>query len=179
MAPVSIADFATTQLALLDDELQAQVAESSSLIASHAPASLQRAGLALTSLVVNARRTGFGGRTVVDLGPDAATATTSHLPEHGIRPGDIVLVAEQPAGSAKKREAQELERRGVRGVVVKVLRASLCVALDEGKEDEAVLSARLWVVKLADEVTYRRYARVWLPFRPWVKLFLMLASSPD
>ncbi|PHH73668.1 hypothetical protein CDD82_5327 [Ophiocordyceps australis] len=156
MAPISIPDFATAQLALLDDELQAQVAESSSLIASHAPASLQRAGLALTSLVVNARRTGFGGRTVVDLGPDAATATTSHLPEHGIRPGDIVLVAEQPAGSAKKREAQELQRRGVRGVVVKVLRASLCVALDEGKDDEAGLTTRLWVVKLADEVTYRR-----------------------
>ena len=98
------------------------MAETSVLLASHAPSALQRAGLALTGLTVSAQRTGLGGRTVLELGPDAATAGSAdgQLPEHGIRTGDIVLVSEQPAGSTKKREARDLERKGVRGVVTRV-----------------------------------------------------------
>lgn len=156
--PIDVPSFASTQLALLSHELQTEIAETSSLIASHTPTALQRAGLALTNLAVASQRTGFGGRTVVQLAPDAATGG-GDLPEHGIRTGDIVLAAEQPAGSAKKREVKELERKGVRGVVVKVQRGAVAVALDEGKDDDAGgLSGRVWIVKLADEVTYRRYA---------------------
>ncbi|KAM4054819.1 AAA domain-containing protein [Hirsutella rhossiliensis] len=155
---IDIPSFASTQLALLSHELQAEVAETSTLIGSHAPTTLQRAGLALTNLVVCSRRTGLGGKTVLELGPDAATAAgDGNLPEHGVRAGDIVLIAEQPAGSAKKREAKELERGGARGVVVRVQRAAVGVALDEGKdEDGGGFSGRVWMVKLADEVTYRR-----------------------
>lgn len=155
--PVDIPAFASTQLALLDQELQSEILETSSLIANHSPTGLQRAGLALTNLVVSAQRTGFGGRSVVELGPDAATSRSDNdeLPEHGLRTGDIVLVAEQPAGSAKKREVKELERKGARGVVTRVQRTYVGVALDEGKE-EVAFSGRVWVVKLADEVTYRR-----------------------
>ncbi|KAH8737627.1 DNA helicase [Ilyonectria robusta] len=155
--PVDIPAFASTQLALLDQELQSEILETSSLIANHSPTGLQRAGLALTNLVVSAQRTGFGGRSVVELGPDAATSRSGNdeLPEHGLRTGDIVLVAEQPAGSAKKREVKELERKGARGVVTRVQRTYVGVALDEGKE-EVAFSGRVWAVKLADEVTYRR-----------------------
>lgn len=158
--PVDIPAFASTQLALLDQELQSEILETSSLIANHSPTGLQRAGLALTNLVVSAQRTGFGGRSVVELGPDAATSRSGNdeLPEHGLRTGDIVLVAEQPAGSAKKREVKELERKGARGVVTRVQRTYVGVALDEGKE-EVSFSGRVWAVKLADEVTYRRYER--------------------
>src|SRR5689334_6812696 len=112
--PIDIPTFASTQLALLARELQTEVLETSNLISNHSPSSLQRAGMALTNLVVNGQRTGLGGRTVVELGPDAATAGSrgDELPEHGLRTGDIVLVAEQPAGSAKKREVKDLERKG-------------------------------------------------------------------
>lgn len=159
--PVDIPSFAGTQLALLSHELQAEVAETSTLIGSHAPTTLQRAGLALTNLTVSSRRTGLGGKTVLELSPDAAVAAgDGSLSEHGVRAGDIVLVADQPAGSAKKREAKELERGGVRGVVVRVQRAAVAVALDEGKdEDGGGLAGRVWMVKLADEVTYRRYVK--------------------
>lgn len=148
--------FAATQLTLLDQELQSEIQETSALITNHSPAALQRAGLALTNLVVSSQRTGLGGKTVLELGPDSATSDGGELPEHGLRSGDIVLVAEQPAGSAKKREVKELEKKGARGVVTRVQRAFVGVALDEGKED-GVDSGRVWVVKLADEVTYRRY----------------------
>ncbi|PNY29564.1 DNA polymerase alpha-associated DNA helicase A [Tolypocladium capitatum] len=154
---LDIPSFASTQLILLARELQTEIADTSALVASHAPAALQRAGLALTNLVAASRRTGLGGRTVLELAPDAATTgAAGELPEHGVRTGDIVLVAEQPAGAAKKREVRELESKGVRGVVVKVQRGAVGVALDEGRDDDGGFPGRVWVVKLADEVTYRR-----------------------
>ncbi|OAA78084.1 DNA-binding protein SMUBP-2 [Akanthomyces lecanii RCEF 1005] len=153
--PVDVPSFASTQLALLERELQSEVQETSSLITNHSPAGLQRAGLAITNLVVSSQRTGLGGRTVLELGPDSATSSTGELPEHGLRTGDIVLVADQPAGSAKKKECQELEKKGARGVVTKVHKTFVFAALDEGK-DEVAFGGKVWMVKLADEVTYRR-----------------------
>ncbi|KAI1103334.1 DNA helicase [Jackrogersella minutella] len=155
---VDVAAFARTQLALLDAELQSEIQETSSLISGTSPASLQRAGLAVTNLTLSSQRTGLGGRTVVELGPDGATG--GELPAHGLRPGDIVLVAEQPAGSAKKREVKDLERKGARGVVTRVKREAIAVAVDEDKEDNVAFSARVWLVKLADDVTYRRMNQV-------------------
>ncbi|KAF5630738.1 HCS1-DNA helicase A [Fusarium tjaetaba] len=152
--PVDISAFATTQLALLEQELQTEINETSTLISNHSPTALQRAGLALTNLVVSDQRTGLGGRTVLELSPDAATGSPDELPEHGLRTGDIVLVAEQPAGSAKKREVKDLEKKGARGVVTRVNRGWIAVAVDEGKEEVGFLG-RVWAVKLADEVTYK------------------------
>ncbi|KAF5641011.1 hypothetical protein F25303_6999 [Fusarium sp. NRRL 25303] len=155
--PVDIPAFATTQLALLEQELQTEINETSTLISNHSPTALQRAGLALINLVVSGQRTGLGGRTVLELSPDAATGSPDELPEHGLRTGDIVLVAEQPAGSAKKREVKDLEKKGARGVVTRVSRGWIAVAIDEGRE-EVGFPGRVWAVKLADEVTYKRNA---------------------
>ncbi|KAK0731617.1 P-loop containing nucleoside triphosphate hydrolase protein [Lasiosphaeris hirsuta] len=159
---VDISAFAAAQRELLLAELDAEITETSTLVSGHSPAGLQRAGIAVTNLVVSAQRTGLGGKTVLELGPDAATADAggagggAELPEHGIRTGDIVIVAEQPAGSAKKREARELEKNGAKGIVTRVARGVIGVALDEEREDVAALSGRVWIVKLADDVTYRR-----------------------
>lgn len=155
LSAVDVPAFAGTQLTLLDQELQSEIAETSSLISNHSPTALQRAGVAVTNLTISSQRTGFGGKTVVELSPDSATSATGDLPEHGIRTGDIVLVAEQPAGSAKKREINDLEKKGARGVVTKINKGAINVALDEGKE-EAAFGNRVWAVKLADEVTYKR-----------------------
>lgn len=160
MAPpeaVDIPTFAATQLALLDAELQCELSETSSLISNTSPTSLQHAGVAVTNLTLMSQRTGLGGKTVLELGPDPATAgVDGKLSEHGIRTGDIVVVSEQPAGSARKREAKELEAKGGRGVVVRVGRSAVQVALD-GEDDGAVLGMkRMWIVKLANDVTYKR-----------------------
>ncbi|OLN88567.1 DNA polymerase alpha-associated DNA helicase A [Colletotrichum chlorophyti] len=156
--PLSVPSFANTQLSLLSAELAAEVAESSALVSLHSPTALQRAGLALSNLVVGARRTGLGGRTVLELNPDPAVSggAGGELSEHGLRPGDIVLVAEQPAGNAKKREVRELESKGARGVVTRVRNESIGVAVDEGKGEEREFNGRVWIVKVADDVTYRR-----------------------
>ncbi|KAK0733922.1 P-loop containing nucleoside triphosphate hydrolase protein [Lasiosphaeria miniovina] len=168
MAPVDVPSFAAAQQTLLLAELEAELAETAALVAGHSPAALQRAGLAVTNLVVAGTRTGFGGKTLLELEPDAATSRSgvAELPEHGIRTGDILVVAEQPAGSAKKREVRELERKGARGVVTRVARRFIAVALDDEGEDggggesgglaAGVGAGRVWLVKLADDVTYKR-----------------------
>ena len=157
MAPkaVDIPTFARTQLALLDEELKTEIAETSSLVSNHSPTALQRAGVAITNLIISSQRTGLGGKTVLELSPDSATSGTGELPEHGIRTGDIVLVSEQPAGSAKKREVKDLEKKGVKGVVTRVRKGDVGVALDDDRDD-SVPGGRVWLVKLADDVTYRR-----------------------
>ncbi|KAJ2899172.1 hypothetical protein MKZ38_003369 [Zalerion maritima] len=160
MAPTSVDphEFANTQLLLLEAEQEAETAEAARLVSAHSPTALQRAGVALTNLSVTSRRTGLGGRTVIELAPDAAVTSESDLPEHGIRTGDIVVVSEQAAGTAKKREIRELEKKGIKGVVVKVGRAFVSVAADEESEknDSASLEGRVWLVRLADDVTFRR-----------------------
>lgn len=70
--------------------------------------------------------------------------------------GDIVSVAEQPAGSARRKEVKGLEAKGARGVVVRVQRGSVGVALDREEEEEVHEGGKLWVVKLANDVTYKR-----------------------
>jgi len=89
MAPkdaVDIPSFAATQLALLEAELQSELSETSSLISNTSPAALQKAGLAIANLSLSSQRTGLGGKTVVELGPDSATASQDgELAEHGVR----------------------------------------------------------------------------------------------
>ncbi|KAL2017723.1 hypothetical protein VTK56DRAFT_1748 [Thermocarpiscus australiensis] len=173
-----VQSFAQTQLSLLAAELAAEIAESAALVSLHAPAALQRAGVAVTNLCVAAQRTGLGGKTVLELAPDPATTTSTSnstssgsgggagadLPEHGVRTGDIVLVAEMPSGGARKREVKELERRGVKGVVTRVGRGTVGVAVEEregGKGEDGVVDVlagerRVWIVKVADDATFRR-----------------------
>ncbi|KKY17078.1 putative dna helicase [Diplodia seriata] len=153
--PTDIPTFAAAQLSLLDAELQAELAETSLLLSAHPPQTLQRAGLAILNLHISSQRTGLGGKTVVELELDPAVkGAGAELPEHGIRTGDIVGVQEQPAGSAKKKEKSDLKKSGVEGVVLRVSAATVAVALD--KEDVDVPQGKLWLVKLANDVTYKR-----------------------
>lgn len=171
LEPVNIDAFAATQLSLLETELKSELSENSSLISNTSPAALQRAGVALINLCIVSQRTGLGGKTVLELGIDGALVgggkesgkgkgnDGNDLPEHVIRVGDIVSVAEQPAGSAKKREIKEMEKMGSRGVVTRIWRTTVSVALDgdgDGEEVDGSGSKRLWVVKLANDVTHKR-----------------------
>ena len=138
--PTDIPAFATTQLALLAAELAAELSESAAQTASYSPAALQRAGAALAGLVAGGSRTGFGGRTLLDLEPDAATTSDGVLPEHGVRVGDIVRVL--PMGAARKK-SEEGPGSGVDGVVARVGEGRVCVALE--KEDAEIPAGRLWM----------------------------------
>ena len=145
MAPgVDIQAFATSQLTLLDKELQAEREETALLTAGAAPITLQRAGLALLNLHVSAQRTGLGGKTILELGLDSAIGS-GDLPEHGLRVGDIVAVAEQPKGGERKKEKEGMKLKGVDGVVTKVRRENVSVALDKEDAEAPAGSGRLWL----------------------------------
>lgn len=169
--------FFTTQQSLLYAEQTSEIAETSLLLSSAAPSTLARAGLAITNLTLNSLKTGLGGRTVIELSLDPAYAPTNlkngekgvssksdgDLPEHGIRTGDIVRVGQMPKGGAKKKEVSELKEKGVEGVVTRLGERAVWVATgkaedhDKGESDiDALASSRLWVVKLANDVTYKR-----------------------
>ncbi|THY53080.1 DNA helicase [Aureobasidium pullulans] len=155
MAPIDIPTFADKQLKLLAAELNAELEETALLTATHAPSTLARAGLAVLNLAISAQRTGLGGKSLLELSLDPAIAgTETELPEHGLRVGDIVGVSEQPKGAEKKKERQDMEKKQVQGVVVKVLREIIVVALDKDEVD--IPGGKLWLLKLANDVTYKR-----------------------
>lgn len=144
--PPSIPTFAKHQLALLQNELDLELAETHLLTSTHAPKTLHRAGLALLNLTLSSQRTGLGGKTVLELGKDPAVVGEGEggLGEHAFRVGDIVGVAEQPRGGERKKEREAGEKRGVEGVVVKVGREGVGVALD--KEDADVpAGGKIWL----------------------------------
>jgi DNA polymerase alpha-associated DNA helicase A len=144
---MDIQTFTTTQLSLLATELTAETASQTALTATPSPSALQRAGHALTNLLLTSQRTGLGGKTVVVLEPDPATASAAsdggapRLPQHGLRAGDVVSVMELGSGTVRK---GEVERRGVAGVVLRVREGSVAVALDRD-EGEVSAAARLWM----------------------------------
>ncbi|KAF1351062.1 P-loop containing nucleoside triphosphate hydrolase protein [Delphinella strobiligena] len=155
MAPVEISAFADKQFKLLSDELKAETEETGILTSTHAPTTLARAGLAVLNLAIGAQRTGLGGKTVIDLSLDNAVAgDNKELPEHGLRVGDIVGLSEQPKGAERKKAREDMEKKMVQGVVVKVQKEALVVALE--KDDVDIPAAKLWIVKLANDVTYKR-----------------------
>lgn len=142
MEGTDIPAFATSQLSLLKRELDAELDETTLLTSTHAPTTLQRAGLAVLNLTLSSQRTGFGGKTLLELGLDPAVGQ-SELPEHGLRVGDIVGVAEQPKGAERKKEREGMEKRGVEGVVTKVQREHITVALD--KDEPEIPNGKLWL----------------------------------
>jgi DNA polymerase alpha-associated DNA helicase A len=155
MAPIDVPSFADKQLKLLAAELNAELEETALLTATHAPSTLARAGLAVLNLAVSAQRTGMGGKSLVELSLDPAIAgADTQLPEHGLRVGDIVGVSEQPKGAEKKKERQDMEKKQIQGVVVKVLREIIVVALDKDEVD--IPGGKLWLFVISACSFWRR-----------------------
>ena len=142
--PFNIPAFAAHQLDLLNAELAAETASTSSLLASTSPTTLSRAGLAIINLVVTSQRTGLGGKTVLELEQDHVIGNSGEIGEHGIRVGDVVRVGEQPKGGERKKEKTGMEGRGMEGVIVRIGTKGVQIALGEEGDMEG-LGGRVWV----------------------------------
>lgn len=194
--------FAAAQLSLLSAEQAAEVSETSLLLSSSPPTVLARAGLAILNLQVTSQRTGLGGKTVVELGLDHALKSPSksgskgsdgvELPEHGLRTGDIVRVADQPKGGEKKAIQESLKARGAEGVVTKVGQMAISIALGKGDDGDAgsldeLSGGRVWVVKLANDITYKRMSQTMTrlakatesEYTPLMRVLFGLSSPSD
>lgn len=167
MAPTDIPAFALSQLSLLSEELKAETDETGLLTATHAPSTLARAGLAVLNLAVASQRTGLGGKTLLELSVDNAVAgDKKELPEHGLRVGDIVGVSEQPKGAERKKVREEMEQKMVQGVVVRLVKDVLVVALDKDEVDIPV--GRLWMCVTSQNMWHMRV---------WLICYVYIASS--
>ena len=79
---------------------------------------------------------------MLELALDPAVGS-GELPEHRLGVGDICAVAEQPKGAERKKEREGMEKKGVEGVVTKVQKECITIALD--KEDADVPNGKLWL----------------------------------
>ncbi|KAJ5916148.1 hypothetical protein N7504_000163 [Penicillium tannophilum] len=180
LTPISIPSFAETQLQLLLHEHEAEVSSSSlaTTAASVSPATrrtLQATGNALTGLILSQCRTGLGGRVVGEFAPDPAIASSEssdgqpRLGTHGLRVGDVVRVNDVSTGTkkvGKDKPKDGADVKGPEGVVTRVSDKAIWIAFGQrgggarSKEDDEVIeelwSKKLWVIKLANDVTYRR-----------------------
>ncbi|OKL63073.1 hypothetical protein UA08_01277 [Talaromyces atroroseus] len=142
---------------------------------------LQATGYALTGIDLEQCRTGMGGRIVGEFSPDAAFTSTEATADgdgaprfgaHGIRVGDVVRVLEISSGRKSGKSGKEAggnkstSSDGAEGVVTKISEKALSVAFGQtggganAKAEEESLDElwgkKLWLVKLANDVTHRR-----------------------
>lgn len=148
-----------TLIEALQTEKRVDVDEVTSELETLSPKKLVAKGLALTNLTISSMRTGLGGKTVVSLEPDRAIHGSDNpkLTNSEIRTGDVVRVSSLK-GQKKVEGNNNNYSDGVEGVVVKSNSNTLSVAVEE-KFGDAVTDlsgSRVWVVKLANVVTYRR-----------------------
>ncbi|KAM8807846.1 DNA-binding protein SMUBP-2 [Eudromia elegans] len=136
---------ARRQLELLQEEREAELAQSRTWQEGLSPRELQRRGLGLLGLHAAGQRTGLYGRLLVTFeGPPGAAA----LPSHTLGPGDIVGLYES-AGQGDTLST---------GIVTRVTSTAVTVAFEQSQEGLLSVghegSYRL--LKLANDVTYKR-----------------------
>lgn len=147
--------FVENNLALLSLERETEIAESEGFITGHLenPKELEARGLCLQRLHVSSQRVGLYGRQVLTFEP-SGKATNRSFVANTIGPGDIVGVYVGGKSPTDK---------PLSGVVTKSTESSLSVAFDDLQEfvDISVHDGALQVVKLANDVTYKRIKRCW------------------
>ncbi|KAA8647740.1 hypothetical protein EYZ11_000165 [Aspergillus tanneri] len=186
LIPIPLFAEVQQHLLLQEHEAEVSSSTLASTAASVSPATrrtLQATGYALTGIILSQCRTGLGGRVVGEFGADSAIAAKSdedgknrgeaRLGSHGIRVGDVVRVNEigtggkkmgREKGSGVGKEAKT--GAGPEGVVTRVGERSVWVAFGQrggggrSKEDDEAIEElwgkKLWLIKLANDVTYRR-----------------------
>lgn len=160
---MDIEDFVQDQIAFITAERDLESADTKAATVNFSKKELERRGLAVTNLEISGSRTGFGGKTLVELehaGGTQGSAKDQQLFFTGImKSGDIVRIEEQPAGSAKKLAMAEASKNGAEGVVSKVSDSKLTIALSHEDGELPSTNGRVWVVKLANSITYDRMVK--------------------
>lgn len=157
---IDLEDFAKGQIAFISAERDLEAADAQAASVNFSRKELERRGLAVTNLEISGSRSGFGGKTLVELEHAAATQGSGKDVRSYftgiIRAGDIVRIEEQPAGSTKKAALTEARRNGAEGVVSKVSDDKLTVALNHEDAEVPSTNGRVWIIKLANSITYDR-----------------------
>lgn len=152
---IPLEDFVHDQINFIEAERLLETTDAQAASTHFSKKELERRGLAITNLELSGTKVGFGGKTLLEL--ERSSAVAQLFLATVLKPGDIVRIEEQAAGSAKKIVLAQVAKDGVEGVVAKVTDSKITVALRN--EEEVHLSGTLWLVKLANSITYDRMAK--------------------
>ena len=151
---MDVESFCKAQIEFVEAERRLETEETQAAASSFSRKELERRGHAVLNLELAGQKTGLGGKTLVTLERSKATQTENAFADC-LRPGDIVRLEEQPSGSAKKADLAAVTKAGADAVVVRVQEDKITIALD-GEDDQVPSAQNLWLVKLANSVTYDR-----------------------
>ncbi|BFZ58095.1 hypothetical protein PYCC9005_005153 [Savitreella phatthalungensis] len=147
--------FCKEQIEFIESERALEAQETQLAASAFSRKELERRGHAVLNLEVGGTRTGFGGKTLVELVPRSSTRDGRSSFSDAMRTGDLVRLQPQLAGSANKIELAAASKDGVDGVVTRVSDDKITLTLDR-EDDDVPQAATLWLVKLANSVTYDR-----------------------
>ncbi|XP_074904646.1 DNA-binding protein SMUBP-2 isoform X2 [Buteo buteo] len=141
------AEAAERQLELLQEEREAEVAESRAWQESISLKELQRRGICLLRLQATNQRTGLYGRLLVTFQPRKYDSD-AELPYNSFGPGDIVGLSDS-AGQGDPLST---------GIVTRVTSKAVTVAFEESRDGMLSLDrdSSYRLLKLANDVTYNR-----------------------
>lgn len=160
----------------IDLEQSSDLLQTNDYLKAYSVKKLANLGLAIINLLVDNSRTGLGGKTLIELGLDAALLQKDgrgELPSlqvGTIRVGDIVRLDKMSnVGKIEKKtfKTQTSDQVSssveyVDGVVIKIHSNTITVSVDEEDSTMDLYNntndggIRMWIVKLSNSVTYKR-----------------------
>ncbi|KAJ8019245.1 DNA-binding protein SMUBP-2 [Holothuria leucospilota] len=143
-------EFAQKHQALLELEREAEIEEARSILECTSSKQLSVKGVCLPKLHVTNQSTGLYGRTLITLEPSKHHGIAS-LPANRITTGDIVGL--YPSNSAPTAASQCLS-----GLVWQIRSSKVIIAV-ENQEQRLDHSALYMLIKLSNDVTYKRLKR--------------------
>ena len=153
--------FASKQLELVELECAAEETATKEEQQSLTLKQLEEKGVVLSGLVVDERKHGLGGHTLLTLVRSKALGGEASkkdgeplLPQHGFHSGDIVALRESGGSSSHKPD----DAHGLRGLVYRVYDTKVVIAVDADSSDD-VSDGPLRMFKVANDVTYKRYRK--------------------
>jgi len=157
-----IQSFVSKQLELVELECTAEEDATKDEQQSLTFKQLEEKGIVLSGLVVDERKHGLGGHTLLTLVRNKALGGEASkkdgeplLPQHGFHSGDIVVLRESGGSSSAQKPD---DTTGLRGLVYRVYDTKVTVAVDADLSDE-VGDGLLRMFKVANDVTYKRYRK--------------------
>ncbi|WBW74715.1 DNA polymerase alpha-associated DNA helicase A [Schizosaccharomyces osmophilus] len=154
-----IEEYSEKELNFIEEIQKVEIEEAETLLKKYSLPTLQKNGIALVNLRISSIRTGFGGKTVIELERDPAFSNSDILPVNSFSPGDVVRLS-QGGGKSDTRASKSVDKNkgtdpSTEGVITRVQEKSISIALNS-EEDVPSLAEGLSIVKLANRTTYER-----------------------
>ncbi|XP_068615340.1 DNA-binding protein SMUBP-2-like [Brachionichthys hirsutus] len=145
---MAVEQFVSKTLELLQEEREAEIAETRIWQENVSLKDLQNKGICLLKLHIGSLSTGMYGRTVVVLEPTKYLGFSS-LPSNSFGPGDIVGLYDTSGCTTDSQIGS--------GIVTRVSQTSISVAFDDSKDGLSFDTDSLYnLMKLANDITYKR-----------------------